>query len=157
MALLRSNASFDLPPSSKAVIYDTARVITKGSNQIISDQSGPTPFLCGTAALLSSTLIAHPNPLHRRAALVPYVARARPPPAVSPPRCDRKQLQAWSQPPAQRRLHLISPRPRIGEIKQGRDAIHVRHAQHSDDGLAALGARGGGADVIGENVVALVE
>ena len=51
-----------------------------------------------------------------------------PPPATSPPRCDRKQLQAWSQPPAQRRLFLVSARPRIGEIKQGRDAIHVRHA-----------------------------
>ena len=32
------------------VIYDTARVITKGSNQTKSDQSGPTPFLCGTRA-----------------------------------------------------------------------------------------------------------
>ena len=29
------------------VIYDTARVISKGSNQTKSDQSGPTPFLCG--------------------------------------------------------------------------------------------------------------
>ena len=29
------------------VIYDTARVITKGSNPTKSDQSGPTPFLCG--------------------------------------------------------------------------------------------------------------
>ena len=29
------------------VIYDTARVITKGSNRTKSDQSGPTPFLCG--------------------------------------------------------------------------------------------------------------
>ena len=28
------------------VIYDTARVITKGSNPTKSDQSGPTPFLC---------------------------------------------------------------------------------------------------------------
>ena len=30
------------------VIYDTARVITKGSNPTKSDQSGPTPFLCGS-------------------------------------------------------------------------------------------------------------
>ena len=29
------------------VIYDTARVITKGSNPTKSDQSGPTPFLWG--------------------------------------------------------------------------------------------------------------
>ena len=29
------------------VIYDTALVITKGSNPTKSDQSGPTPFLCG--------------------------------------------------------------------------------------------------------------
>ena len=29
-------------------IYDTARVVTKGSNQIKPDQSAPTPFLCGT-------------------------------------------------------------------------------------------------------------
>ena len=32
------------------VIYDTARVISKGSNQTKSDQSGPTPFLCGFGA-----------------------------------------------------------------------------------------------------------
>ena len=38
---------FDLPPSSAAVIYDTARVITKGSNPIKSDQSAPNPFLRG--------------------------------------------------------------------------------------------------------------
>ena len=33
--------------SGHPVIYDTARVITKGSNPTKSDQSGPTPFLCG--------------------------------------------------------------------------------------------------------------
>ena len=36
------------------VIYDTARVISKGSNQTKSDQSGPTPFLCGNAKRKSS-------------------------------------------------------------------------------------------------------
>ena len=35
----------------RPVIYDTARVITKSSNSTESDQSGPTPFLCGITKL----------------------------------------------------------------------------------------------------------
>ena len=40
------------------VIYDTARVITKGSNPTKSDQSGPTPFLCGLGLLPWASLSA---------------------------------------------------------------------------------------------------
>ena len=42
------------------VIYDTARVITKGSNQTKSDQSGPTPFLCGRkVGFTENTAVRH--------------------------------------------------------------------------------------------------
>ena len=49
------------------VIYDTARVITKGSNPTKSDQSGPTPFLCGLALKLQFNSIAcnYSQPINR--------------------------------------------------------------------------------------------